>query len=262
MTGTLASRAASTTSLAFATAFAAGWTSTPARSSMPPTLAKAFCMSTSRTAVCSRSISMGSGRADRAIFTIARSSHGELKIPSPSGGGQGAGAAGAPRRGYQRPPREQSLLPVAAPSRPHLGRLRATAPHHERRDHGRPAGESAVWHKPHLPHRSLQPAAPDVGHERHDAAALARHPRVLGLVGPDLGRPHLPVGWPAAARPRLLRLFLRPVHRFLVRLLRRRAPGRARHSRWRNDDRAATADHARVRRNRPLLDADLCDPHG
>src|SRR5437899_3149538 len=64
MTGTFASRAASTTRRALATAAAAGVTSIPARSSIPPMLANAFCMSTSRTAVCSRSISIGSGRAD------------------------------------------------------------------------------------------------------------------------------------------------------------------------------------------------------
>src|SRR5215813_14134056 len=39
--------------------------STPARSSMPPGLAKAFCISTTTTAVRARSISKGSGRVSR-----------------------------------------------------------------------------------------------------------------------------------------------------------------------------------------------------
>src|SRR6185437_15108719 len=66
--GTPLARAASSTGAMVRTTASAPEMSRPARSSRPPRLAKAFCMSTTTTADCSSATASGSGRVRRVIM--------------------------------------------------------------------------------------------------------------------------------------------------------------------------------------------------
>jgi hypothetical protein len=46
---------------------------------------------------------------------------------------------------------------------------------------------STLRHQPHISPGAVRPATSDISHERESAVALARHGRVVGMVGADLG---------------------------------------------------------------------------
>src|SRR5436309_1627247 len=81
MIATPAPRASSHTRRAFETAWRAGPTSMPARASIPPGLAKAFCMSTITSAVRSRSRTIGSGSAGiSTLLNVTLEPHDSLRL--------------------------------------------------------------------------------------------------------------------------------------------------------------------------------------